>query len=56
MGSKVKREENRKVEYSYLCSYDEDVRYKRRLVDGISNIFYKYFSVKHVKIHEKIGR
>ena len=37
MGSKVKREENREVECKYLCSYDEDGRYKRRLVDGISN-------------------
>nr|QNO56711.1 hypothetical protein JBENMAEK_00030 [Methanosarcinales archaeon ANME-1 ERB7] len=37
MGSKVKREENRVIKCKYLCSYDEDRRYKRRLVDGISN-------------------
>ena len=37
MGSEVKREENSGVECEYLCSYDEDGRYKRRLVDGISN-------------------
>nr|CBH39735.1 hypothetical protein BSM_32140 [uncultured archaeon] len=23
-----------------MCSYDEDGRYKRRLVDGISNTFF----------------
>jgi len=28
MGSKVKREENSGVECEYLCSYDEDGRYK----------------------------
>ena len=40
MGSTVKREENRGVECKYLCSYDEDGRYKRRLVNGISNTIF----------------
>ena len=43
MGSEVKREEDREVKCGYLClySYDEDARYKRRLVDGISNTFFE---------------
>jgi hypothetical protein len=32
MGSKVKREENREVKCGYLYGYDEDARYKRRLM------------------------